>query len=167
MKSAFEDGDPEAAYYTGRIQEHLMLGRYYVLEFTKSSSKASEERVYQEFGKEMDILIPDFRKNVQNPKRVALFNKFMQEREKYVEEFKDMVKLVERRNDLVVDTLDVIGPQVAKAVEDVKLSVKTDQDELGPRLAASNQSTVRSVVIISLVGFALGVFFCLDHHKIG
>lgn len=159
MRSAFKDGDPEAAYYTGRIQEHLLLGRYYVLDYTRSSSKKSEERVYQEFGKEMDILIPDFKKNVQNPQRVALFNKFLEQKDAYISEFKDMVKLIEKRNDIVVNTLDVIGPQVAKAVEDVKLSVKADQDELGPRLAASNENTVRVMLIIAVVGFVVGIFF--------
>jgi methyl-accepting chemotaxis protein len=159
MKSAFADGDPEASYYAGRIQEHILLGRYYALEYLQSSNEESANRVRQEFGKEMDILIPDFKINVQNPRRVALFNNFMKSREEYVIQFENIVEKVLSRNDLVNNTLDVIGPKVAKAVEDVKLSVKADQDILGPKLAASNKATINIVLLITLAGLALGILF--------
>jgi methyl-accepting chemotaxis protein len=34
--------------------------------------------------------------------------------------------------------LDRIGPEIAKKVEEVKLSIKAVQDEIGPRLQAAN-----------------------------
>ena len=49
----------------------------------------------------------------------------------------------------MTETLDRIGPDVAKNVEDVKLSIKEVQDELGPKLVATNH---RGIVIIAIVG---------------
>ncbi|PLX70196.1 MAG: methyl-accepting chemotaxis protein [Denitrovibrio sp.] len=159
MKTAYEDGDPDAAYYAGRLQEHLMLGRFYALDFSKSGVKETEERVRQEFGPEMDILIKPLQKGLQNPHRRELLSNFLSLHKKYLENLDIMAENIYVRMDLVTNVLDVIGPQIAQAVEDVKLDIKDAQDELGPRVQAGNAMTIRMITIISVVGFIIGIFF--------
>ena len=159
MKSAYKDGDSEAAYYAGRIQEHLMLGRYYALQFKSDGKEATADRVRMEFGPKMEQSVKALNKGLQNPTRRKLFALFLENREKYIAEFEEMTNRVYLRNELVLNTLDVIGPQIAKAAEDVKLSVKADQDILGPMVQESNRTTLLMVSIISGVGFLVGIFF--------
>ncbi|PLX69008.1 MAG: methyl-accepting chemotaxis protein [Denitrovibrio sp.] len=159
MKSAYKDGDADAAYYAGRLQEHLLLGRYYALNFSKTGTKELDERVRKEFGPEMEILIKPLDKGLQNKTRRALFASFLENREAYLKAFTIMAENIYVRYDLVENVLDVIGPKVAKAVEDVKLSVKADQDVLGPKVQAGNELTVKMISIISVIGLLIGIFF--------
>ncbi|PLX71591.1 MAG: methyl-accepting chemotaxis protein [Denitrovibrio sp.] len=159
MKTAYEDGDPDAAYYAGRLQEHLLLGRYYTLIFSGSGTQADADRVRQEFVPEMDILIKPLQSGLKNPRRRELLAEFLNDHKKYMENFNQIVTRVNQRNDLVINVLDVIGPQIAQAVEDVKLDIKAAQDELGPRVQAGNELTIRMISIISVIGFIIGIFF--------
>ncbi|PLX70158.1 MAG: methyl-accepting chemotaxis protein [Denitrovibrio sp.] len=159
MKSAYKDGDADAAYYAGRLQEHLLLGRYYALNFSKTGTKELDERVRKEFGPEMEILIKPLDEGLQNKTRRALFASFMENREAYLKAFGIMADNIYVRYDLVENVLDVIGPQIAKAVEDVKLSVKADQDALGPKVQAGNELTVKTISIVSVIGLLIGIFF--------
>jgi methyl-accepting chemotaxis protein len=159
MRTAYRDGDADAAYLAGRMQENLLLGRYYALNYTRTSSPEHEEMVRTSFGKNMDAIIPEIERTIKNPERIKLFSEFIELKGDYVANFNEIVTAVKRRNDLVYNTLDVLGPQIAQAVEDVKLSVKDDQDALGPRVQKSNDNTIKLVSIISVAGLILGMFF--------
>ncbi|MEM1047463.1 MAG: HAMP domain-containing methyl-accepting chemotaxis protein [Pseudomonadota bacterium] len=47
-----------------------------------------------------------------------------------------MVSHITNRNEIIHDTLDALGPQIARIVEEVKLSIKGEQDTLGPQAVA-------------------------------
>lgn len=159
MTSAYKDQDTDAAYYAGRIQEHLLLARYYTQAFYRSGLKTDEDRINRELGEEMSGLIDSLDQSLVNPQRRELFRRFQEEREKYSRELTDMAGYIYTRMDLVANSLYTIGPKIATAVEDVKLSVKDDQDALGPRVQASNDNTLVSVGILSVVGLLVGIFF--------
>jgi len=159
MHSAYKDGDAEVAYYVGRTQEHLLLGRYYALGFSKAGDKESEERVRQEMGPEIDKPMATLDNIVKDKQRREQLDRFMKLRGDYMSAFDDMAKNVYVRMDLVNNVLDVIGPDVAAKVEEVKLSIKDDQDALGPKVKADNDMTIRIVSIVSIAGLLLGMFF--------
>ncbi|MGD1888008.1 MAG: hypothetical protein ACFB01_12980 [Cohaesibacteraceae bacterium] len=48
MESAYADSDPEAAYYAGRVQQHLMLARFYGADFLLTNADDSRNRTFQE-----------------------------------------------------------------------------------------------------------------------
>lgn len=157
MKSAFRDDDSEAAYHAGRIQEHVLLARLYATKFLDTNARNTIERFESEIGKEIDTLAETLDKSLQNPARRALFKKFLDSRETYRETFGSIARIIEERNNVIEKELDRIGPVIAKAAEDVKLSVKADQDDLGPKLQKDNQDTVLRVIVISSIGLVLGV----------
>lgn len=165
MKTAYRDNDPDAAYYAGRIQEHLMLARYYVLAFKSDGKKETADRIRQELGPEIDVLLNPLDKGLQNPKRRALMASFIANHKKYSEVFEQMEQRVYTRNEIVHNTLDVIGPDIAKAVEDVKLSVKADQDSLGPELQRKNHIISNSVMGASVVGLIIAILFAFFIRK--
>ncbi|MCG8568506.1 MAG: methyl-accepting chemotaxis protein, partial [Spirochaetes bacterium] len=77
----------------------------------------------------------------------------VENREIYITSFNQLVEVIWERNDIINNSLDVMGPQIAKEVEDVKLSVKADQDALGPKLQSSNNIAV--IIIVGVSFFAL------------
>lgn len=160
MKSAYGDGDADAAYYAGRIQEHVLLARLYVMKFLDTNDMASVNRVRKEIGPEIDSLYTEMDENLQNPNRRRMLEEFQNSRQIYAESFEEVQKIIFERNKYITE-MDIIGPEIAKAAEEVKLSVKTDQDELGPKIQQNNDKTIRIVLIASFIALILGVVFAL------
>ena len=74
MKSAFEDGDVEAAYRAGTTLRSLMLARLYANRFLIQNDDASYRRVGDEF-LAMEENIDDLMAHLENPRRVELATK--------------------------------------------------------------------------------------------
>lgn len=156
MQSAFKDNDAEAAYYAGLALRHLLLARLYVVKFLDDNSQASVDRVEKEFGlfqKNLEELMA----RLENPVRKGHLAEVKKLDTVYVAAFKKVVSTIFTRNDLITNTLDKLGPQIAADVEAVKLSVKKDQDELGPRLQADNERSVLIIEVIVGVAILLGI----------
>lgn len=62
------------------------------------------------------------------------------------------------RDQLVADTLDEVGPVVAENLEDLKLSVKAEQDQIGPRATKAASQAVIVTAIVGGVAVILGGF---------
>lgn len=152
MKSAFNDRDPDASYYAARIQEHVLLARLYANKFLTSNSPAAAKRFEEEIGIEIDALISTLDDQLQNPQRRQLFSEFLTAKQLYLKHFKSLENLIKKRNNIIDKQLDVIGPVISQAAEDVKLSVKADQDKLGPKLQAQSEESLFLISIISLIG---------------
>ncbi|QFT31079.1 Methyl-accepting chemotaxis protein CtpH [Labrenzia sp. THAF82] len=155
--SAFEDGDATATYWAGRVQESFLLGRLYAQKFLIVNDAASAERTQNEFEKTAEELVTLIGE-LQNPTRVAAAKAAQSGLEDYRSAFGQVVQHITARNDIIHGTLDKIGPQIAKTVEDVKLSVKADQDQLGPEAVASIQATERMELAIGLASLLIAVF---------
>lgn len=159
MHSSYQGGDADSAYYAGRLQEHLMLGRYYVLDFMKTMQKPEEERVRKEMVTEVDKPLASLEKYLKNRQNIEKLEKFKELRVAYLDSFNIMSQNIYIRMDLVPNKLDVLGPQIAEDCDEVKLSYIGDQDQLGPMVAKSNENTIRLVSIISVAGLLLGIMF--------
>lgn len=163
LLSAKEDGDMAAAYNTSLATRNLLLGRIYGTKFLVTNAQVDADRVYKELEgmqEQMDILDNE----LQNPERRRMLGEAQKLKDIYLTDFKLLVETILDRNELVSGTLDVLGPQIAQAVEDVKLSVKTDQDELGPKVQASNDRAVSMITIFAvgaLVAGGLITFFLI------
>ncbi|MDM8535599.1 methyl-accepting chemotaxis protein [Desulfobacterales bacterium HSG17] len=161
MTSAYEDQDADAAFYAGRIQEHVLLARLFATKFLDTNSQDAVRRFEKEIGPNIDVRSDSLDKNLENPGRRALFKKVMKARQIYRETFEELVRIINDRNKIIKNELDRIGPVVAEAVEEVKLSVKDEQDTLGPKLQNDNRQTVTLVFIITIIGLILGLIFAL------
>ncbi len=161
MTSARKDDDTIAGYEAGLALRNLLLARVYVLKFLDTNERKHVERVDAEFA-EMERRLQTLDSDLQNPKRRQLLAETRKKYEEYRTNFHDLVELIFKRNTIISSTLDTIGPKVAAAVEQVKLDIKRVQDEIGPRLQASNSRAVTMIIVLSLVALAAGcaiVFF--------
>jgi methyl-accepting chemotaxis protein len=159
MHISFKEGNSDAAYYAGRLQEHIMLARYYAQGFSKEGDKESEIRVREEIGKEFDTVAEPLGKLLRTKTERDLYASTISLRDEYVKSFDVMAENIYSRMDLVSNTLDVLGPKVAEYTENLKLSIMESQDLLGPQIEASNQFTIRMVLTISGAGLLIGIFF--------
>lgn len=150
IDSAFDAKDAEAVYLAGKAQQQLLLGRLYVVKYLQSNALPDFERAILELTTNLQKEVSALDSALQNPQRRAYLADLKEKRELYIQSFKRVFTLITERNKVITNSLDVNGPKIAKALEDVKLSVKDDQDALGPKVQASNEATISLVLWISL-----------------
>ena len=156
LETAERDNDMVAAVKAGHAMRDLLLARLYVVKFTENNSKDFVDR----FGKEMagfEQLLAELDRGLQNPERRRLLAEIIDLKDKYYAAFTALTKVIFSRNTITNNHLDLLGPSIAKNVEDVKLSVMAEQEILGPKLQAANSQAMMLAVAISLIAIAVGI----------
>ena len=156
MKSAFDDGDATAAYRAGIALRHLLLARLYSNRFLVDNQQASADRSNQELG-DFETMASEMLSELQNPVRRELATKVVALAGDYKSTFGKVVEVIFSRNSIISGTLDVIGPRLADEMEQIKLSNKAAQDELGPRMTETLRLEVIAVEVGSAAAILVGV----------
>ena len=157
MISAEKDQDMTGAFHSGVAMKHLLLGRLYVVKFLDDNKKEDVDRVREEIAKFQEQ-VRILEKEMEHPQRRQLLKTVIAAEEVYMKAFDQVVSVISERNNIIKETLDRIGLVVAKNVEDVKLSYKAVQDDLGPKLQASNNSSMLLITIIGIAALLMGAF---------
>lgn len=157
IESAYRDGDPDAAFYASRVQEHLLLGRLFVTKYLVTNATSDAERAIDELSNKMRVALTELDSQIQNPSRRVLLAKISENHQQYVKAFSSVRSIIEKRNNLIDNTLNRLGPIVAGHIEDVKLSVKHDQDQLGPMVQSGAENANSLVAIISVIALFIGL----------
>lgn len=157
MQSAYKDQDPDAAFYAGEVQESLLLARLYVAKYLTSNDQKDADRAHDELDKNLTERAQKLDENIENPERRRLLGEFYKAKEIYADALDQINEIIRDRNDVIKGELDTIGPQVADAAEEVKLSVQADQDILGPQVKESNENTISVVIWVSALAIVLSI----------
>ncbi len=150
--SAERSGAMDSAFYTGLGLRNLLLARIYVVKFLESNAPDAAKRVQTEkdsFLSQLKALTEYIAEGEQR----ELLKQAQKTQEEYFRTFDEVVDTINERNALISGTMDRVGPRVAEAVETLKLSIKEQQDILGPRLQADNKQS--SLFVKALTGIAL------------
>lgn len=153
MDTAFRDSDPVAAYYAGKTQQHLMLGRYYAQSYLLGNQVPDAERSLQELDKALkqtDILLAE----LQNPARRSLANATKKDLQTYKDAFSDIFNTIEKRNTFY-DRMDELGPELLSGYLELYKTNEYKQNELGPQAAAKIKNVKISTITISIIIIAL------------
>ncbi|PYF80549.1 MULTISPECIES: methyl-accepting chemotaxis protein [Marinomonas] len=153
--SAKEDGNVNAAFHASLSMRHLLLARLYVLKFLESNDIEAVERVTQEVT-DLNAEMQKLDQELQKPAHKALLNLVSQEMVIYKQAFDQTVAVILDRNAIVNDVLNPIGNVVTKMTEDLKLSIKNEQDKLGPELTESNEFTIVLIEVSVVIAILLG-----------
>jgi DNA-binding NtrC family response regulator/CHASE3 domain sensor protein len=157
MVSAYQDDDAEAAYFAGRALEKILLGRLYMLKFLEDNLDADVQRVRSELGVGFAETYAEMVAAIDNPQRKELLKDFSEARGVYVSAFEEIVSTIKNRNALLTNQMEPLELLVADTAEQLKLSLKADQDELGPSIQASNSATIRALIIGSSLAVILSI----------
>ncbi|MGB0865587.1 MAG: hypothetical protein ACPGSC_03715, partial [Granulosicoccaceae bacterium] len=157
MRSAYESGDAEAAYYAGLLQEALLLGRLYAVKFLSTNAIEDKNRAQKELNENVSSQVSQLDEVLQNSLRRELLQDFKEAFEQYRAAFDETAAIILARNKYIKEELDVIGPKVAESSEVVKLSIQSRQDEIGPAAKAHNELTVERVLMLSFASVMIGL----------
>jgi len=160
MESAYRDGDAEAAFLGGKALRAVMLVRLYSAKYLVNNDAASRERVVREL-RDLDVAARELRASLQNPTRQQLADDVVRLSATYAAAASDVYETIEQRNGIISGVLDEIGPAVAGEMEDLKLSIKAEQDRLGPAATARMEDTVKMATGISIAAVMIGAIAAL------
>jgi len=155
LLSAQKEGQTNTSYYSSLAMKHLLLGRVYVMKYLRMNEDDAANRAKEELGNmqsQIEILGKETLSN-ENQKRLA---DITEARRVYADAFDKLVAVVTDRNKIIA-TMNSIGPEVAQAIEDIKLSLKEEQDILGPKVDAANSLAVVLILTASSIAVILGV----------
>ena len=156
LDSAEKDGDMSAAYYSSLALKDFLVARLFASKFLNDNVQAYVDRANAELSsmkKNMNILD----RELQNPQRRQWLSEVVDAQNVYQANLAKLVTVIFDRNKVISGTLDRLGPEIAEIVEDVKLSVKTDQDILGPKVQAANDRGIWIIIVLSLIAVVLGI----------
>ncbi|MDQ0422561.1 methyl-accepting chemotaxis protein [Peteryoungia aggregata LMG 23059] len=149
-------GNTEAALAASRMQYQMANLRLAANKFLLDNNEAnytaamdSAGRVSEEATKVAALII--------DPSRTERFKAITADVASYVEAFGKVHGVITERNAVIAGTMDVAGPAVTSAVEDLKLGLKKEQDTLGPMIAATMDGSVTTAVSIGVVGIMLAL----------
>ncbi|WNC67189.1 response regulator [Thalassotalea nanhaiensis] len=157
MVSAFEDQDATASYHAGKALGGVLLGRLYVLKFLDKNKNANVVRVRKELGNGFEDTLQNIIDNIDNPNRKLLLAEFINARILYLEAFEEMVTTIVTRNELIDKEMLPQDQKIAELSEQIKLSLKDDQDTLGPIVQKRNNESVETVIFTSIIVLILTI----------
>ena len=160
MNSAHDDHVMGAAYNSGLAMRNLLLARLYVVKFLETNDQKAVDRVHAELGT-LQQQIDTLDREIVSVAQRKLINAVADAKNIYASTFDNLVKAIFERNAIIADTLDRIGPEIAKTVEDITLAYKNEQDDLGPKLVASNNLSIKLISIIAFASVLLGAFLAM------
>jgi methyl-accepting chemotaxis protein len=156
MASADKDDDMNAAFRAGLAMRDLLVGRVNIVKYFDTNAPAEFEKFENEF-KSMDANLAALEKELKDPERQAMLKEVRSLKSQYEETADKMVSTIRKRNEVVEDTLDRLGPLIADDVEDVKLAVLAEQDELGPAVKEANDWAITIVLGVGLAATVIGI----------
>jgi methyl-accepting chemotaxis protein len=159
MRSSKKDGDIEASLQTALSIRTIMLARLYTSKFLRSNSQTALDRVNKEL-KALDHELVLLKDEIQNPKRVSQLKESISLINSYKKDIASVMSTILERN-IVIKDLNSIESRIIKLAEDVKLSIKKDQDTIGPEVAELNDNIKFLVAIISSIILAIAIIIAI------
>ncbi len=156
MDGANADGDVEVAYLAGVVVRHLLPARVNAVHYLVTNHEDRYEASMAALD-ESAAAVGTLRGALENLQRRQLATDASVQIARYADLMDELHDTIATRNGIIRDGLDVIGPQMADAVEDVKLSVKAEQDVLGPAATREVTQAVTLFVVIGSIALVVGI----------
>jgi len=160
MQSARRDDEMDATYYSGLALRQLLMARMYIARFLHTNDKSEADRVNAEFSNLRENL-RKLGKFMDHPRRLKILKSVRERGDVYIRTFDEVRQIIEERNALIIGKLDQVGPSIAGKAEEINLSVLTEQDELGPKLALSGSRSILTISVSAFVALIMGIVIAL------
>lgn len=156
MQTANDDIMSQVTYLAGKTIRSVMLVRLHATKYLVTNDQESYDRVVSELQ-----LISKVQKGmlyeIEDEDRLELLKETTALTTQYHEVFEEIYTVISKRNDLIKNTLDVIGAEVASNIETLKLEVKGEQDILGLEMANTVEQNTSIALIVSIISAIVGL----------
>ncbi|WP_419768542.1 HAMP domain-containing methyl-accepting chemotaxis protein [Arcobacter sp.] len=152
--------DHEASYITGNAIRSFLLARLYTMKFLDTESKDAYDRVESEFNILSNNLMR-LKSTIKNSNRITQLNELLDLIQIYTKGVKEVYDDTLKKREIVEEKINVIGPKIADLSEEVKLSIRAEQDLIGPAVQKLNSNIKLLITIISIIILTLAIFLAI------
>ncbi len=156
MDTANRDNDIAAAFLAGKAMQSALLARLARSSFLLDNKQEHVDRLHAhiaQFEQEISRMLGE----LQNLDRRNLATEALKQAKAYVEAFDGAQATIFARNEIINNTMNVLGADLATALQGLTDQNKAMQDELGPRASAAMERSEMIAMIASLVAVVVGV----------
>lgn len=158
MLGAYEDRDPESAYYAGSALQHLLLARAYSSRFIINNDDAFQARSFEEIVKAQDFM-PRLFGVLDNPTRRTIAGDVVADLDLYADTLGQIVDAIVERNSIYAGTLDVVGPRIMAQALEIDTNQVALQETIGPALSANFDTQVILAMVVGAIGVVVAASF--------
>jgi len=148
MRSTYKEGNTETSLETAKSIRTLLLARLYTVKFLISNSKNDLQRAHKEF-QNLSKFLEKTKDEVQNKTRKEELNQASELIKVYEKGADQVGNIIRKRNEIINNKLDVIGPNIAKLTKNIKLEIKKEQDTIGPIVSKENKMLKSTLLVVS------------------
>ena len=159
-RSAYADGDTDAAALTGFAEESLLLARLKANRFLADPSQA----LVDETNADIALFVTQaesLSKRLRDPARRAAALEAENQARAYQQAFDKVAAAALATNDLVFKTMTAQGLEISQLAEDVGVSQSTFLRSLGDEIAADMRRAITIGVVLGAIGLVLGVILAV------
>jgi methyl-accepting chemotaxis protein len=146
--------------YTSQSLQNFLLARVYIMKFMRSSNQAEKNNAIEQFNQMQNELI-SLQKELKTEKQQQELSESSDMLKEYILGFERMAKNDFDRLTIVNNSLNILGPKVAENVEKIKQTIKSRQEEMGPRLVAANNRAITIISIVASAALIAGIVFAI------
>lgn len=154
MNGAYEARRAEAAYYAGRVVQHLLLARYYSGRFFISFDDQALQRGYEELDFADHWIVP-LLSELEGTHWLAVAEHVQADLRIYRGVLDRVVADIRERNLIYAEELDVIGPQIMAQAHEIAEAQSASQAAIGPQLSADFSQQKMLMMAVGFVGVML------------
>ncbi len=158
--SSYLDGETNITVQALQGNASLLRARLQIMKYLDANVQADLNKASDELNGALADKVRTLDTLIRDPERREQLNIFSRAREEYIAGIQELNQVVVKRNELVKNELERIGPIVAKDTEQVKSSILNEQNELGNQVSMVNSRTINTVIWVSgaaiLTGILLG-----------
>ncbi|WP_349357887.1 HAMP domain-containing methyl-accepting chemotaxis protein [Stappia sp.] len=155
LVGSYGNNDIAAAVYAGKVLQHLLLARYYTLEYLRGASEAKRARV----NRELDLAeseLADLTAALSDAGRRALATEVAEGLQRFRQLFAGVVAATGERDRLYTQDLDRIGPQMLSRALQEKADMIARQDRIGPEISERFETQVGVAIGVGLLCLIIG-----------
>lgn len=161
MRTSYQNLAPETSYRAARAQEKLLLARFYVNKFLLDNKIEDAERASLEL-KEFSNAFARLDASIEDSNNKKLAQNVSTLKTQYQQAFTEVTSIIMQRNNLIENTLDVIGPQMLDVLHQFDEEITSLQDTIGPdlqqRFKTMEIKSIALTAIATLIGLVLAYF---------
>ena len=143
-------------FYSSQALRQLLMIRLYISRYMVTNYAEDITTLRNEFSGLTENM-KRFDKSTDHPDRLKLLNSVRENLDAYMAGIEEVFQAVEKRNMLIADIRDNIGPWIIERANAIKISVQKEQGSLGPRLVQANRNGIILISILGIIAVILGM----------
>ncbi|MEZ8186222.1 methyl-accepting chemotaxis protein [Shewanella sp. 5S214] len=157
IQSSNDNEDNQAVYYASYVKDTLLMGRLFMVKYLQTNQESDFGLALEKMTNLMATKLDQLDKNLNQSEQRSLMLEFEKNHKIYLASMNQVHDSIVSRNNLIKNVLDVHGPKIAHATEDIKLSVMNEQKALGSELDVTIADSIQFTLIMSIAAIAIGL----------